>query len=251
MKAQARSHSGTRHLFAIGVAIFAMLMMGLFQPAGAQVAPASCGHYETQEGAQEDLEAHPEFAISLDSDGNGIACEGVFETVRPTVVVCNEALGTLVEVSQEALDQGTLDFPNRPATQAEIAAGTCVDTSPVRPTVVVCNEALGTLVEVSQEALDQGTLDFPNRRATQAEIAAGECAVTSPVRPTATPVMPAPTPVTPSDDGKPATGMVTNLPLTGTGTSEAQGPHAPLVAVPMALILAILWRQLRNRQSLG
>ncbi len=249
MKAQARSHSGTRHLFAIGVAIFAMLMMGLFQPAGAQVDPASCGHYDTQEGAQEDLEAHPEFAVSLDPDGNGIACEGVFGPGDPEIDPFPCRTFKSQEQAQYFLDtygeQWSMLDPDGNGIACEEEFGT----DP--PVVVLCNEAFGTLVEVSQVALDQHSIDFPYHRATQAEIAAGECAVTSPVRPTATPVTPAPTPVTPSDDGKPATGMVTNLPLTGTGTSEAQGPHAPLVAVPMALILAILWRQLRNRQSLG
>lgn len=391
MSVHVRSHSGTRQLFAIGMAILAMLMMGLFQPVGAQADPVtcdyfgnqedaqdgldrnpelapsldsngngiacdeefegghppefdfvSCGHYDTQVFAQQALEANPEFAISLDPDGNEIACEGVFDPGDPeidpfpcgtfksqeqaqyfldtygeqwsmldpdgngiaceeefgtgpsVVVVCNEALGTLVEVSQVALDQYSIDFPFHRATQAEIAAGTCEVTTPETPDVVFCNTDLGTLIEIPKANVDRGdyALDFPNRLATQDEIAAGTCATTTEV-PKAPGVVicdlsrgemlevspemleggtrsfpsrlateaeiasnkcPIAAPAAPGDDEKPATGkpgMVSQLPSTGTGTPEAQGQHAPLVAVPMALILAVLVVQLRNRRSLG
>ena len=68
-----------------------MLMSGFSQPVGAQtegpvvVDPASCGHYETQADAQADLDAHPEFAASLDSNGDGVACDE-FQTGGPVVV---------------------------------------------------------------------------------------------------------------------------------------------------------------------
>ena len=317
MKAQVQAHGGRHILFAIGVTILAMLLMGLAQPVGAQrdyascesyatqeaaqatldstddpvvveildgdgngiacdeepggpavVDRVSCGFFETQEDAQAALDARPELAITLDSDGNGIACEelltggpvvvdpvscGFFETqedaqaaldARPelavtldsdgngiacedlpssdqTVVVCNEALGTLVEVSQQALDQDSLDFPFHRATNAEIAAGECA-------TVIVCNTANGRLIEVSDTEGVLGGLDFPSRRATDAEIAAGTCAATPPVTPVATPVSPGD-----ADDG----GKVTALPATGAGTSAERDLWVPLLAVPLLVTL--------------
>ena len=73
------------------LAFLAMLVSGFSQPVGAQtegpvvVDPASCGHYETQADAQADLDAHPEFAASLDSNGDGVACDE-FQTGGPVVV---------------------------------------------------------------------------------------------------------------------------------------------------------------------
>ena len=97
------------------------------------VDPVSCGFFESQEDAQAALDGDPSLATTLDSDNDGIACEDAFETGGPVVVVCNEALGTLVEVSEAAIDQDSLDFPFHRATQAEIAAGTCADSTPVTP----------------------------------------------------------------------------------------------------------------------
>lgn len=98
------------------------------------------------------------------------------------VVVCNEAIGTLVEVSQEAIDLGSLDFPYHLATDAEIAAGECAVAAPgapdEEPTVVLCDELNGKLVELP-EWIAEGAVDFPSHLATDAEIAAGECAATA------------------------------------------------------------------------
>lgn len=96
------------------------------------VDPVSCGFFETQEDAQFALDENPDLATTLDSDGDGIACEEL-ETGGAAVVVCAEATGNLIEVSQSALDQGSLDFPYHRATEAEIAAGTCEATVPVTP----------------------------------------------------------------------------------------------------------------------
>lgn len=79
MRAQRQSHSGTRHLFGIGLAVLAMLVLALVQPVGAQRDYASCGHFETQEDAQTALDDNPDLATTLDSDGDGIACEGAFD----------------------------------------------------------------------------------------------------------------------------------------------------------------------------
>lgn len=330
MKAQAQANTSRRCVFAIGVAILAMLMAGLIQPVSAQrdyagctsyatqeaaqttldrtddpvvveildgdgngiacderpdggpavVDPTSCGHFETREDAQAALDARPELAITLDSDGDGIACKelqtggpvvvdpvscGFFETQEDaqaaldenpelattidsdgdgiaceelhtgdqTVVVCNEALGTLVEVSQQALDQDSLDFPFHRATEAEIAAGECA-------TVIVCNTANGKLIEVSDTESVLGGLDFPSRKATEAEIAAGTCAVSPPVTPVATPLSPG--------DAEDA-GEVTALPTTGAGTSAEQAPQVPLMAVSLVLTLAALLLRSRTQRS--
>ncbi len=87
----------------------------------------SCGHFETQDDAQAPLDARPELAATLDSDGNGIACERV-GTGERTVVICNEALGTLVEVAKGVLNYDALDRPSHRAIEEEIAAGTCAVT---------------------------------------------------------------------------------------------------------------------------
>ncbi len=106
------------------------------------------------------------------------------------VTVCDEANGTLVDVSEEAANLGQLDFSYHLATADEIAAGACDVTAsgPEEPEpgsdgetarVVVCNEANGTLVEVSEESANLGQIDFPYHLATADEIAAGVCAVTT------------------------------------------------------------------------
>ena len=69
------------------LAFLAMLMSGFSQPVGAQVDPASCGHFEFQEDAQVALEQNPELAVSLDNDGNGIACETLPSKTGGPVVV--------------------------------------------------------------------------------------------------------------------------------------------------------------------
>ncbi len=281
MNAQAQAYGRRQFLFAIALTVLAMLTVGLIHPAGAQMDRVSCGFFETQEDAQAALEVRPELAITLDSDGDGIACEelvtggpvvvdpvscGFFETREDaqaaldenpelaitldsdgngiacdddqtgerTVVVCNEALGNLVEVSEEALEQDSLDFPFHRATEAEIAAGECA-------TVIVCNTANGRLIEVSDTGAVLDGLDFPSRRATEAEIAAGTCAATPPVTPVTTPVAP-------GEEGD--SGKVTSLPTTGTGTSAEQGPQVPLIAAPLVLTLAILLLRSRAWRSL-
>jgi len=95
------------------------------------VDPVSCGFFESQEDAQAALDGDPSLATTLDSDNDGITCEDAFETGGPVIVVCNQALGTLVEVSEAAIDQDSLDFPFHRATEAEITAGACVDAPPV------------------------------------------------------------------------------------------------------------------------
>jgi len=156
----------------------------------------------------------------------------------PGVVVCNEALGALVEVAQGALDQDALDFPYHLATDAEIESGECA-------TVVVCNEANGKLIEVADTEGVLGGLDFPFHRATSEEIAADTCAVT--------------TPVTPEDEREPDGGgggednategaepeKVVALPSTGAGTS---GELASPALLPWTLLaMAIGAVALRSR----
>jgi hypothetical protein len=72
----------------LAMALLAVVWAAMALPAGAQTdgpPPArdyvSCGHFETQEGAQEvldsgDLDANG--VASLDADGDGIACEDAF-----------------------------------------------------------------------------------------------------------------------------------------------------------------------------
>lgn len=208
------------------------------------VDPVSCGFFETQADAQAALDDDPELALTLDSDGDGIACEDAFETGGPAVVVCNEAIGTLVEVSQTAIDQDSLDFPYHLATEAEVAAGECA-------VVVVCNEASGALIEVSDTEGVLGGLDFPFHRATEAEIAAGTCAV--------------PAPVTPVGEGKPDKDVggednavddaepeeVVALPSTGAGTHGEQPSHAPLSWALLAMAIGAIALRARIRQSLA
>ncbi len=338
MRVQRQSHgAGTRHLFGIGLAMLAMLVLGLIQPVGAQRDYASCGHFETQEDAQAALEENPELATTLDSDGDGIACEelttggpvvvdpvscGFFETQEDaqaaldenpdlattldsdgdgiacneygtgerTIVVCDEWNGTLVELSEEIVP-GSVDFPYHFATDAEIAAGTCAATRPVTPGVVICNEALGTLVEVSQGALDQDALDFPFHRATDAEIAAGECAtvvVCNEVNGRLLEVADtegvldgldfpyhlatqaeieageceATAPVTPGGEGEPdkdadpddsvddaTSDEVTALPKTGTGAAEGQAQQGPLLAALLVMTMGAIGLRSRMLQA--
>lgn len=133
------------------------------------------------------------------------------------VVVCNEANGSLLTVSSEAISQGTLDFPFHVATEAEIAANACGDDGD-RVEVVVCNEANGKLLTVSREAVDQGTLDFPFHLATDAEVAAGTCGDGG-------------SPSNETDSGK----QTVSLPNTGSGTATAgdQSMH-PLAVTLLA-----------------
>lgn len=232
MNAQAQAYGRRQFLFAITLTVLAMLTVGLIHPAGAQVDRVSCGFFETREDAQAALDENPELAITLDSDGNGIACED-FQTGGPVVVVCNEAVRNLVEVSEEALAQDSLDFPFHRAAEAEIAAGECA-------TVIVCNTANGRLIEVSDTEAVLDGLDFPSRQATETEIAAGTCTATPPVTPVTTPVAP----------GDEDSGKVTALPVTGTGTSAEQAPQVPLIAALLVLLLAILLLRSRARRSL-
>ncbi|HEV2127406.1 MAG TPA: excalibur calcium-binding domain-containing protein, partial [Thermomicrobiales bacterium] len=51
------------------------------------------------------------------------------QTDEPTVVLCNEATGEIVELP-EWIAEGALHFPAHPATEAEIAAGECAVTAP-------------------------------------------------------------------------------------------------------------------------
>jgi len=73
------------------LALAAMLVAGLTvaatAPAAAQVDVGACGAYSTQEQAQEELDANPELAETLDGDGNGIACDGLPSRDDPQVDV--------------------------------------------------------------------------------------------------------------------------------------------------------------------
>lgn len=83
MNAHAQAHIGMRHLVGFvgfGVAILAMLVMGLIQPVGAQETPITCALFETQPEAQATLDQNPLFGENLDPDGNGVACEELPET---------------------------------------------------------------------------------------------------------------------------------------------------------------------------
>lgn len=72
-----RPYGGPRRMsrtgLGAGLAIVAMLLSAIVQPAGADV--ASCRTFETQADAQAALDQNPEFASTLDADGNGVACD--------------------------------------------------------------------------------------------------------------------------------------------------------------------------------
>lgn len=119
------------------VAIVAALWMAFAAPAGAQVDVGACGVYGSQAEAQADLDANPDLAPELDGDGNGIACEGGYASDEPVVVVCNEASGQLIEVSEEAADLGQIDFLYHVATADEIAAGGCAAATPEPDTIAL------------------------------------------------------------------------------------------------------------------
>ena len=66
-------HRTTRTWLGAGLAVVAILLSAFVQSAGADV--ASCRTFDTQAAAQAALDQNPEFAESLDADGNGIACD--------------------------------------------------------------------------------------------------------------------------------------------------------------------------------
>jgi uncharacterized protein YfcZ (UPF0381/DUF406 family) len=207
------------------LAVFAILVMGLVQPVGAQVDRVSCGFFETREDAQAELDARPELAEVLDSDGNGVACEEL-QTGGP-VVVDPVSCGFF-----ETREDAQAELEARPELAEVLDSdgdGIACETLPSTggPVVVVCNEASGILIEVSESALDQDSLDFPFHRATQAEITAGTCADMAPV-----------TPVTPGGEGE--LDKVMELPTTGTGTSVERVQQGPLVAVLLVLTVGAL-----------
>ncbi len=128
-----------RFVILVGVALGLALGLGSIETGGAQRDYASCYWYATQEEAQAAFDAGNFDPVVADIDGDGIACENfdfangqyLPDEGRPVVVVCNEATGKLVEVSQSALDQDSLDFPFHQATEAEITAYKCAVTSPM------------------------------------------------------------------------------------------------------------------------
>ena len=77
MSSQGQSHGAGRYLFGIGLAMLAMLMLGLIQPVSAQRDYGSCEAYASPEAAQAvlDQSSDPIIAAILDGDGNGIACD--------------------------------------------------------------------------------------------------------------------------------------------------------------------------------
>ena len=197
MTSHTRNVGGKHHLLGISLALLVMLMMALIQPVGAQsdgTSPVydytSCGHFENQQGAQETLDEDPALAEVLDGDGDGIACEEAFnDDGQPSVLVCNEATGTVVEVLAVAFHEGSLDFPYRQVTPAEGDSGECAAAAAAQEQepsvdeggiVFFCNDATGDLIEIPSGQVDQVVFDFPASRATDDEIAAGECEITAP-----------------------------------------------------------------------
>lgn len=77
MGSRAQGHGGRRNVLGASLAIFAMLMVGLSQPVGAQRDYGSCEAYASPEAAQAvlDQSSDPVIAAILDADGNGIACD--------------------------------------------------------------------------------------------------------------------------------------------------------------------------------
>lgn len=281
MRAPARTHDARHSPLGIGVAILAMLMVGLFQPVGAQETPRSCDLYETQPEAQNILDQNPQFEEFLDPDGNGIACEELPETdPSPTgdFTSCDQFESR--EDAQRELNDRSDDSPERRfALDADGDGMACEDTFGVgdgeqpgnlrtcddfanqeeaqayfdteatdlqgsvldsdgdflacedayrAPTVVVCIEETGRLIEVSESA--RRGFDTPNHLATEAEIAAEECEMT------------------PGADGEPAeddtrveagSGAVSALPSTGSGTAVDHAPQEPLLATVLATMLVL------------
>lgn len=299
MRVQRQSHGGRRHMFGIGVAILAMLLIGLIQPVGARADLARCENFDTQQEAQAVLDQNPEFDANLDPDGDGIACEELplvdpsptddftsceqFETQADAQrelnkrtddslerrfaldadgdgVACEDTFG--VGDGEQTDDLPTCDdFANQEEAQAYFDNEATDLQGPIldpdgdflacedayrAPTVVVCAEDTGTLIEVPESVQDG--LDIPNHRATQEEIAAGTCAVT--------------VPVTPGGEGEPeedadsdddagqdaGSDKVVTLPKTGTGATVEQAQQGPLLAVLVVLTVGAIG--LRSRIQL-
>jgi hypothetical protein len=74
------NHASLRAIrFAMCVAMMAMLLVAFVETAGAQMDPTSCGHFETQEAAQEHFDTYDlEYPGVMDPDEDGIACEFAF-----------------------------------------------------------------------------------------------------------------------------------------------------------------------------
>lgn len=91
----------------------------------------TCDDFANQEEAQAyfDFEATDLQGSILDPDGDFLACEDAYRA--PTVVICAEETGTLIEIAES--EQDSLDFQSHRATEAEIAAGECEATVPVTP----------------------------------------------------------------------------------------------------------------------
>ncbi len=96
-------------LLAVALALFGVVVFTSTQEVGAQRDYTSCGHFETQEDAQEALRANPELALTLDANDNGVACEEAF----PDVVVDPTSCGHFEsqEDAQAALDEGSVPNP--------------------------------------------------------------------------------------------------------------------------------------------
>jgi len=68
-----------RNRLAVALTLLGVIAFTSPQAGLAQRDPISCGFFDTQEDAQAALDENPDLALTLDSDGNDIACEGVFD----------------------------------------------------------------------------------------------------------------------------------------------------------------------------
>lgn len=284
MRFATRVHNGSRHLFGIGMAILAMLMVGVFQPVGARADLAGCDSFETQPEAQSVLDNNPEFDTTLDPDGDGIACEELpavdpsptydytsceqFETQDDAQkelnkrtddslerrfaldadgdgVACEDTFG--VGDGEQPEDLRTCDdFANKEEAQAYFdneatdLQGSILDPDGDflacedayrAPTIVICVEETGTLIEIAES--EQDGLDFQSHRATEAEIAVGTCEATVPVTPGAEAE---PDKDADSDDDA-GSNEVLALPKTGAGAADEQGRQGPLLAAMLTLLV--------------
>ncbi|MDQ3654960.1 MAG: excalibur calcium-binding domain-containing protein [Chloroflexota bacterium] len=161
MKSQSQSNGGTRKarrtLHTMGILLLAIVGFGLISvPAGAQRDYTSCGHFETRENAQAALDENPALATTLDSDGNGIACEEL-QTGGPVVDPVSCGFFESQEGAQEALQ----DNPELALTLDANDNGVACDES--FPDVVVDPTSCGHFEtqEDVQVALDEGSVPNP------------------------------------------------------------------------------------------
>ncbi len=251
MRTYVTAHVGSRcdirTRLGIGLAlltVLAMLVVGFSQPVSASTGGlivadlADCQNFETQSEAQLALDQNPEFASTLDINGNGIACD---EITGGPVVIDPASCGHFDSQSdaQVALDENPDNAALVLALDPDGNGIACEDRFGVEPgdtVVVVCNEANGSLIEIRDESLLSG-LDFPFHRATQAEITASACADT---RPAVTPTAMPPTGTAPTLGTSPSegTGATVTLPNTGAGSTD-QG-NGSLWLLPAAALIFVV-----------